>query len=1045
MRTAILLTILSLATTSNALAANNADELLKASDVPGGLVVHIGCGDGRLTAALGEDKQFLVQGLDTDEENILNARQHISTAGVYGRVTVDRLAGKQLPYIDRLVNLIILEDRYDLSASEITRVLAPYGVVLLKGDIDTLGNLKGEKLSAPAGWMKVTKPWPAELDEWNHWLHGPGNNAVSSDQGVGISRHLQWMMNPRWGRHHNLLPSVTTMVSARGRVFCIIDEAPIAVKGPTDRWSLVARDAFNGLVIWKKPIPNWGWSKWSDLEFGGLMRFKGPDQLFRRLVATGDRVYITLGFNEPVTALDGATGEVIHTYKGTENTAEILCSGDRLFLARNVIGDRPGKSILAVDTETGKILWETMDYVGITSRGDELKKFTDAYLTVGERNVFFLNQDEVVALDRLTGKEVWKAARPAREKGVLGHYDFEFSNFCTLVYRDDTLFLAQLYPGRANLNTWQQKDMTLRAIDPATGETRWEHIGMSLAHFTPPDLFVNNGMVWTMKKGTVSLLGLDIQSGEVKREYPVKEMLVGHHHRCYRNKATENLYLAGEEGIEYIDFANGELDVHHWLRGACAFGIMPANGLIYLPTHACGCHSNSKLNGFIALASGDSTMTVIEQRLEKGLAYGKRYDSKTDAASTSWPVFRADNRRSGAVDTELPNTPEKLWSQSLDGSLTPPVTAAGCVFLASRNRCEIYCLDAKTGEVRWRRTVDGPVDTPPSYEAGRLVVGTHGGSVYALDAADGELIWRFRAAPADRRLTAFDRIESVWPVHGSVPVIDGRVYIIAGRSMNLDGGLFAYVLDFETGEILQQMNLQANTKVKGEIADAVLPDILVSDNQNVYMRNMRFPIDDIHEYSTTGSGDRLMANDGGLLDRTWLNNTFWKVGNAQAQMLVYDSDTAYGIIAAKKLISKSYGQDIYTTGSGYLIQAVRRSNMKSSKKSDKDRRHGTATTKKPPAKTGNSWQRIIPFRAEALALTDSHLCLAGPPDTADQADPWGAFEDRKGGILEICTKKDGKSTSTFKLKSAPVYDGMAVAEGKIFLSLHDGTVVCYGK
>ena len=92
---------------------------------------------------------------------------------------------------------------------------------------------------------------------------------------------------------------------------------------------------------------------------------------------------------------------------------------------------------------------------------------------------------------------------------------------------------------------------------------------------------------------TVSLLGLDLRTGKVKREHPVKGMLVGHHHRCYRNKATERFYLAGEEGIEYIDFRSGELDVHHWLRGACSYGIMPANGLIYLPTIAAAATATS--------------------------------------------------------------------------------------------------------------------------------------------------------------------------------------------------------------------------------------------------------------------------------------------------------------------------------------------------------------------------------------------------------------------------------------------------------------------
>ena len=45
-------------------------------------------------------------------------------------------------------------------------------------------------------------------------------------------------------------------------------------------------------------------------------------------VAVGDTVYVTLGYGEPVTALDAATGEVIRRYRGTEGTREILVDGD---------------------------------------------------------------------------------------------------------------------------------------------------------------------------------------------------------------------------------------------------------------------------------------------------------------------------------------------------------------------------------------------------------------------------------------------------------------------------------------------------------------------------------------------------------------------------------------------------------------------------------------------------------------------------------------------------------------------------------------------
>ena len=128
---------------------------------------------------------------------------------------------------------------------------------------------------------------------------------------------------------------------------------------------------------------------------------------------------------------------------------------------------------------------------------------------------------------------------------------------------------------------------------------------------------------------------------------------------------------------------------------------------------------------------------------------------------------------------------------------------------------------------------------------GRVLFGSADGYVYCLRATDGELIWRFRAAPEDRRLSAWEQIESVWPVHGNVLVQDGVVYCVAGRSMFLDGGLRMLLLDPATGEKLSETilddkdpetgeNLQIH--VKGLNMTVGLPDVLSSDGKSIYLR-----------------------------------------------------------------------------------------------------------------------------------------------------------------------------------------------------------------
>ena len=74
---------------SSAWAAQSAEEILKASGVKGGLVVQIGCPDGKRMAALRAGESFLVQGLDADPAHVALAREHIRSLGLGGVVSID--------------------------------------------------------------------------------------------------------------------------------------------------------------------------------------------------------------------------------------------------------------------------------------------------------------------------------------------------------------------------------------------------------------------------------------------------------------------------------------------------------------------------------------------------------------------------------------------------------------------------------------------------------------------------------------------------------------------------------------------------------------------------------------------------------------------------------------------------------------------------------------------------------------------------------------------------------------------------------------------
>ena len=379
---------------------------LDASGASGGLVVHVGCGDGKLTAALRAGDGYLVQGLDSDARKVAEARRYLRSLGLYGPVSIERFDGKRLPYVDNLVTLIVAEDLASVPRDELMRVLSPGGVACV---------LSGGQ------WTKTVKPRPAEIDQWTHFLHDASNNAVSADSVVGPPRQLQWVGGPPWTRSHDHLAGVSAAVCAGGRLFYVVDEGPIAAVVLEPKWQLVACDAFSGVILWKRSIPQWQWH---------LRGFRsGPTDLARRLVAVDDRVYVTLGSDAPLSALDAATGQTLTTYAGTEHTLEVALQGRALVVAGASAteeekarrrGDRPGlvevrsqrppyaenyppKRILAIDAASGRPLWNKSD-------GDTAELLPTTLAVSGGR-VFFQNAEKIACLDAASGKPVWRVPR----------------------------------------------------------------------------------------------------------------------------------------------------------------------------------------------------------------------------------------------------------------------------------------------------------------------------------------------------------------------------------------------------------------------------------------------------------------------------------------------------------------------------------------------------------------------------------------------------------------------------------------------------------
>ena len=679
-RAAVAACITAAALSMGTAAASEAGRIIGASGVKGGLVVHLGCGTGELTAGLRAGDGYLVQGLNTDPAKVAAARKRIAGLGLYGPVSVDTFDGERLPYVDGLVNLIVSEGPTGLPQAEVMRCLAPLGVAMIDG-------------------RKTVKPWPDNIDEWTHYLHGPDNNAVANDTVVGPPRHYQWQGGPRWARHHDHMASMSALVTSHGRLFYVFDEGSTASLLLPSKWALIARDAFSGVVLWKRRIDSW---------YKRTYRLKGgPADAPRRLVASATEVYVPLGLDAPLSAVSVTTGEVLRTYAGTRATEEVLLSDGTLFLVvnpdfrapANLKAERPGgeRKLMAFDAASGRKLWE---------HGDVIAAMTPA---VDGEGVYYFNRKSIVSLDRLTGREQWRSDPLPTPKRFT--YFFAMS----LVVKDGVILLASgEQSGVTRSGGGCTKSDSLAALSAETGAVLWKAEHGPSGYSSPEDLFVIDGVAWSsavsngVLPGTVT--GHDLRTGKVRSRFDEDVKTYWFHHRCYPGKATVKYLMPARTGTEFIDIRKEHWDINHFVRGGCIYGVMPANGFLYTPMHPCICYSESKLFGMNALAAASPSRSVPRDvdpngRLELGPAFGTAQEGRvTDA---DWPTYRHDPSRSGATEAAVPSALREVWRKKLGGKLTSMTAAGGMLFVAEPDRHAVKALDVATGEVIWSRTVGG--------------------------------------------------------------------------------------------------------------------------------------------------------------------------------------------------------------------------------------------------------------------------------------------------------------------------------------------------
>jgi len=1011
--------------------------------------------------------------LETSDAKVDIVRRKVAAAGCYGKVSAAKFDGKHLPYVNNLVSRVVVVSKgCTIPREEIFRVLAPCGTAIAPQGSPCLPNSPRD---IGDGYAAFTKPYPGEMDEWPQHLHGADNNCVARDTVVGPPRHVQWVSGPAWLRAHIGSPTVTSMVSSGGRLFTIEDAETAENPLLPARWRLVARNAFNGIVLWAKDYPNWE-------QVTAHMAYY-PAQMQRRLVADGDVVYCTPGLIAPVTALDAATGEVLREYEGTAETQEFVFHEGRLYA---MVGDRMhyfgyrGIGPLTVEKRRGK--WDSGSEIGRDLRSDEAETSASALTYEGDgfplssynpRMPNFENPTSViVAVDAATGKEVWRSSSILEYTGCsMGLKRNRLVYQCTQgVFCLDAATGSQVWAVRKEIPygmgrnphtvvlgddaVYSEEGRNIFAYSLADGSDYWgKAIPAHKGFAASTNLLIAGGALWMCgacndPRGIVTSrpTAYDLKTGELVKTIPQVLSKPMGHDRCYRDFITERFFINSKTGgPDCMDLKTDAEYPTAFTRATCSVGPLPCNGLIYCGPWSCQCHIPTGLHNFNAYYTDEDSLQtkgqVVKVKRSFRLIKGDAYGMATEAGDAPWPTYRQGSSRYSGTREPVPAEGLKpLWTTRLGHALSAAVIADGKVFLAEVETYTLRALDVDNGEKLWEYLAGGRIDSPPTYYKGFVVFGSRDGWVHCLRASDGTFAWRFRDLP-DKLICAFDRLESAWPIHGSVLVKNGTAYFCAGRSSYLDGGIFVYGLDVVTGSLLHQRRLygpygedgfpafvEEGNRSETEVILGNVADVMSSEADTIYLRQQAFQPD-----LTDGTPDKHLLASSGMLESRRNHREYKLVKdnfNHRKVFTTLRTDYPTGDIIV------SDGTDYYSVF-GHPVHRGETWNP----------RGGYTLLAKTQTTDGwiGRWRATIPMTGKAMVLAGNTVFVVGSPLVFPSDDLAGTYAGRRGAIMHAVSAANGNTLAEYRMDQLPVWDGVSAAYGRLFIVTQDGSVACWGK
>lgn len=1017
---AFLVGALFLITVPSTVVAGSQEQLLVQYGRKTGLCVVIGCGSpgtAGLAADLARSGDLLVHGFALSEADAQRARATISAAGVDGVATIEHIKLNPLPLRDNLVNLLLIADlaaakEAGLTLEEARRVTAPFGMLCVR---------RG------AEWEVTPKPLPEAMDEWTHEEHGPDGNPVSSDTVVQFPVGFHWhtglpmnLNNPK--RSGNAWSSTRGMSIMGGRVFTLSDSV-LENLGPMYKMEhgldqyVTARDAFSGLFIWRTRV---GSTYYGGLYFPNRAPF----------AAVGDHVFVA-SERGSILALDAATGAEARTYDTAYIPGRLLVDDGVVVAATWKDGAQVGGmrlerrrmdysvadgTVEAFDVATAKRLWKRDELATsirssdgilymLSRAGADTREEMRTSRDVKEEDLPPRPEQSVAAVDLHTGEEIWTVPS---------------SSFAT---NTANLRIDTAGPGAVVITENNGvKTHVLRAKD-----------GSKLLQRTGYAAF-QDGLLH------VGGRSFDVATGE---EDKPSRLSTGRT-ICTPQWNVNNITVRNRASAFTVD---GKATTYGGTRGACLFGSIPAYGAFYNPQNWCAC-APAQIPGFIVFGPITDEPTPGEMETPAPVVPGPAAKvasvSAAGVVSDDWPMYRRDAERCSASPMALPATLETKWISRLTqapteglvavnwreyliSTLTAPVVSDGIVVAADPNRNQVIALDAVTGAEKWRYVTGGRVDTPPTLYKGLCLFGSHDGYVYAVSTSEGRLVWRMRAAPREERMVSYGKVESPWPVIGTVLVADGVGYASAGRTEGSDGGIVVRAFDPTTGAAAWAKTVPITT---GNTRRTRRNDLLLKVGDAIQLMVTRLD-------ATTGKPVEYPMLE-------YLDYLRAKRSKPDIEPVVFDEVsptcgydgfigwnwTRLGTRKHGKLELGNFGGECISWNETLACSIGNGGTRITAADRDKIASYGEKL-----ASDSTRWGHVLPggYQGTSVIVCADAVVVGGGVYTGD-AGP--------AGFVRVLSLDKGQELCECRLDAPLAFNGLAAVAGKVYATLENGTAVC---